>query len=210
MNKKGTIMILSGLLLIAAALCLTAYNFWDSSRAGNNAQEALELLLPEIPEPIPMPEPLSQDDDPDEIEYPDYVINPNMEMPVKTIDGIDYIGTLSIPALELELPVISQWSYPGLQVAPCRYVGSVYMDDLCICAHNFTRHFGNLKNLSIGDEVVYTDMDGNVFHYQVGEVTILDPTAIDEMVHSEWDLSLFTCTLGGRTRVTVRCEKIEE
>lgn len=210
MNKKGTIMILSGLLLIAAALCLTAYNFWDSSRAGNNAQEALELLLPEIPEPIPMPEPLSQDDDPDEIEYPDYVINPNMEMPVKTIDGIDYIGTLSIPALELELPVISQWSYPGLQAAPCRYVGSVYMDDLCICAHNFTRHFGNLKNLSIGDEVVYTDMDGNVFHYRVGEVTILDPTAIDEMVHSEWDLSLFTCTLGGRTRVTVRCEKIEE
>ena len=35
-----------------------------------------------------------------EIEYPDYILNPEMEMPVKEIDGIDYIGTLKIPSFE--------------------------------------------------------------------------------------------------------------
>lgn len=43
---------------------------------------------------------------------PDYMLCPDMEMPVKTIEGVDYIGILTIPALELELPVISEWSYP--------------------------------------------------------------------------------------------------
>ena len=57
---------------------------------------------------------------------PDYVLYPNMEMSVETINGIDFIGVLRIPTLELELPVISEWNYPNLKSAPCRYSGSAY------------------------------------------------------------------------------------
>ena len=39
------------------------------------------------------------------------------------INGNLYIGYLSIPALNLELPIMSTWSYPQLQIAPCRYHG---------------------------------------------------------------------------------------
>lgn len=53
------------------------------------------------------------------------------------------------------------------------------------------------------------DADGNVFAYDVAEIQVLQSTAIGDMVSGEWDLSLFTCTLGGQTRLTVRCEKIE-
>jgi len=38
---------------------------------------------------------------------------------------------------------------------------------------------------------------------------VLLPTAVEEMTAGEWDLTLFTCTLGGRSRVTVRCELVE-
>ena len=76
-----------------------------------------------------------------------------------------------------------------------------------IAAHNYRTHFGPLSRITVGDRVTFTDLDGNVFYYQVAEVQVLKPTAIEEMVSDDWDLSLFTCTLGGQTRLTVRCEK---
>ena len=141
---------------------------------------------------------------------PDYVLLPNMEMLVETIKGIDFIGILTIPALELELPVISQWSYPNLKTAPCRYSGSAYLNNLIICGHNYTSHFGNLKNLWEGDIATFTDMDGNVFTYKMLERETLPPTSIDAMESGDWDLTLFTCTVGGQSRVTIRFEREEE
>ena len=37
----------------------------------------------------------------------------------------------------------------------------------------------------------------------------VDATDIEGMVHSGYDLSLFTCNYGGKARVTVRCERLE-
>jgi len=41
-------------------------------------------------------------------------------------------------------------------------------------------------------------------------VETLQPTAVEEMCSGDWDLTLFTCTLGGKFRVTVRCDRVEE
>ena len=133
-----------------------------------------------------------------------------MDMPTQEIDGQNYIGTLQIEALELSLPVISEWSYSRLQIAPCRYAGSVYMDNMVIAAHNYTSHFGRLKELSQGDAVTFTDIDGNIFRYRVTEIETLQPYSVKEMTSGDWDLTLFTCTIGGRTRVTVRCERVTD
>lgn len=213
--KKGNIFIVTGLLLIAAALFLTGFNLWDNYRAGKAASAALEQLVPMIEDdPVPTQgritiEPsLPEINSSDEIEYPDYVLNPNMDMPVKNVDGADYIGVISIPAIDRELPVFSEWNYTNLKTAPCRYAGSAYLDNMVICAHNYDIHFGSLKYLSYGDTVTFTDMDGNVFTYKVIEIETLQPTAIDAMTTGDCDLTLFTCTVGGATRVTVRCERV--
>ena len=151
---------------------------------------------------------LEQEFDDGEVEIPDYILNPNMDMPEQNIDGDDYIGVLKIPSLSLELPIISRWNDARLRTAPCRYVGSAYTDDMVIAGHNYDSHFGRLKTLDIDDEVSFVDMAGNEFVYRVVETEILQPTAIEEMQSGDWDLTLFTCTIGGRTRVTVRCERI--
>ena len=202
-RKPGTWLMTGGLLLIAAALLLTGYNLWDEWRAGQTAQQVLEQMpvIAETQEPSP---------DPDEQEIPDYLLNPDMEMPTVEIDGDAYIGTLEIPALDLTLPVMSEWSYPKLKIAPCRYAGTAYKGGFVIAGHNYRRHFGPLKSLAPGDRVTFTDADGNLFAYDVAEIQVLKPTAIEDMVSKEWDLSLFTCTLGGQTRLTVRCEACEE
>lgn len=134
-----------------------------------------------------------------------------MQMSEIEIDGHRYVGFLSIPSLELDLPVMSEWSYPNMKTAPCRYWGSVYLDNMVICAHNYVNHFGRLGNVSIGDPVIFTDVDGNVFNYTVSELIQLNPNQTLNMVKGlDWDLTLFTCTTSGRQRLTVRCVRAEE
>lgn len=195
-------------MLIAAALLLTVYNLWDEHRAGTAVTQVMEQLQKQTPDSMLVQTP-SSPAGPGESEIPDYILNPDMEMPTMDIDGNRYIGTLDIQALNLSLPVMSEWSYPKLKIAPCRYVGTAYQGNFVIAAHNYRTHFGSLGNLSAGDRVTFTDVDGNIFSYDVVEVQILNPAAIEEMVSDDWDLSLFTCTLGGKTRLTVRCDKIE-
>ena len=198
-KHEGTVFITLGLLLITAALSLTIFNLYDEYRAEQSVNQVLSRMAP-------------QEDTMLEGEIPDYLLNPAMEMPVETIDGRDYIGTLQIPSLDLKLPVLSSWNYPNLRVAPCRYTGSAYQGNLIIAAHNYPSHFGNLKHLQEGETVLFTDADGNRFTYQVVVRETLEPTAIDEMESEEdgaWDLTLFTCTIGGQSRVTVRCVQVE-
>jgi sortase A len=208
-KKKGTVWIFAGLLLLLAAISLISYNVWTEFSAGAQANKVVNRLAEIIPE-----ETRSILSDTDlsstEIEYPYYVLNPDMDMPVKEIDGAKYIGLLSIPKLSLELPIQSEWSYPSMKVSPCRYEGSVYLNNMVICGHNYSTHFGTLKDLEKGDSITFTDMDGNVFRYQVMVTEILQPTAVEEMISGDWDLTLFTCTIGGATRVTVRCNRTED
>lgn len=80
---------------------------------------------------------------------------------------------------------------------------------MVIAAHNYESHFGQLKNLSQGEQITFTDIDGNCFCYQVLDVEILSPYDVQEMTEGAWDLTLFTCTIGGQSRVTVRCERTD-
>ena len=200
-NKKGAFCMAAGFLLVLAALLLTGYNVWDEGRAGDAADSTFQALKFQTEE--------GQEELPEYI-LPDYLVDPRFEMPTVEIDGYDYIGYLDIPSLELSLPVMSEWSYPQLKIAPCRYAGSVYLDDMILAAHNYDRHFGRLKNLEGGELVRFTDVDGNVFDFSVTELELLWPEQTEEMLSGEWDLTLFTCTLGGRQRVTVRCDRIED
>lgn len=212
-KRKGFLWIALGLLLIAAALFLTSYNLYDALRAEQSARRIIsqldEYLDSEAAEESSTGS--AEEQEPaalDELtEIPDYVLCPNMEMPVETIDGVDLVGVLRIPALELELPVINEWSYSNLKTAPCRYSGSAYLNNLIICGHNYSAHFGNLKNLSEGDLATFTDMDGNVFTYKVVERETLLPTSVEALESGDWDLTLFTCTVGGQSRAVIRFER---
>lgn len=202
MKRKGSVLIFTGLLLIAAALFITAFNLREEAAARTasvRAADRLEALIPaHTPRPAAVPGAV----------LPENVPETDMEMPVKTVDGVDYIGVIAVPSLSLELPVASEWSYERLKISPCRYSGSVYSGDMVLCAHNYSSHFGQIKTLKPGDAVVFTDVDGNVYNYEVAELETLQPAAVDEIKSGEWDLTLFTCTIGGQTRVTVRCDRV--
>lgn len=123
------------------------------------------------------------------------------------IEGYGYIGYLSIPSLDLDLPIMADWDYDRLQIAPCRYSGTLKGEDLVLMAHNYSHHFGRLSELTQEDTVIFTDMDGNMTEYEVIVLDILPPDAIEEMTAGDFDLTLFTCTYGGQSRITVYCNK---
>lgn len=211
-----------GVLMILAALSLTLYNFWSDNRAGTAAQTVLAELTsrletqPRWTEPVPE---VSAPDDhaPEEptvylVEQviPDHILNPNMDMPVTTVDGKDYIGYVDIPSLKLQLPIIDQLSDSALRTAPCRYKGSVYTDDMILAGHNYRQHFGKLTRIAIGTDLTFTDMDGNVFCYQVVDIETIPEDQPQTLESGDWDLTLFTCTLSRTSRITVRCERVEQ
>lgn len=204
--KKGTGLIAAGLVLIGLGISLVVCNGVQSRRAGRVSAQAAAVLEQAVQQ-TPQAEPDGQQAAMSQI-LPDYVREPEAEMPTRQIDGADYIGILEIPQLDLVLPVIDQCTESNLKLAPCRYTGSAYQPDFVICAHNYAAHFGSLSNLGLGDLVTFTDLEGKVFSYTVASVELLAPTAVEEMTKSGWDLTLFTCTVGAQSRLAVRCRLV--
>ena len=134
-RRLGTILILLGALLLAGALGLLGYNQWDNGRAQKAAAQVLDQLETT----------LDEQENHLQLLVPTQVDDTAREMTVTAIDGWDYIGYLSIPSIGLALPVMSEWSYPGLKIAPGRYAGSVFTDDLVICGALYPGGDGFLK-----------------------------------------------------------------
>lgn len=199
MNKgkiTGRIIMLAGGVFVLAAVVLTLYNVHLENTAKKLSSEVLSLMNME-------------DLSIYENSLPDYMVNPDMDMPVKNIDGKDFVGTISIPAIDIELPVMAECDLDNLKISPCVYEGTPYRNDLIIAGHDYRTHFGPINDLVRGDTVIFKDTDGNVFAYEVMYTEIIDEKDIEAMSNGEWDLTLFTCTYSGTTRVTVRCKLSE-
>ena len=201
-KKTGIAIVAVGAVLILSALLLFFHNRQEDAQAGQEAESLLESVEAVIDANIVrLPTVVKR---PDEAQDPEPL---DPQMPVVMLDGYEYVGYVEIPALELKLPVMSEWDYERLKIAPCRQFGSSRTDDLVIAAHNYESHFGHLKDLSIGDTVTFTDMEGIVNTYAIEKIETLNPNEVDAVQNSGYDLVLYTCTKGGRTRVTVFCNR---
>ena len=216
-TKFGVFFMFLGFVMILGSLGLLFYNTWEEKQAElfssevitvlreevyqiqetkgeSNQQNPIKKIPVELAENIPV-ELLTEED---------------LKMTEKVIKGHAYIGYVSIPDLKLQLPVMSQWSNQKLQISPCRYSGTLRGRDLVIMAHSFDIHFGFISTLSEGAQIQFTDMDGNVWNYEVAVMDVLGAYDVENMIAGEYDLTLFTCTKDRQHRVTVRCNMIEK
>ena len=133
----GVICVFLGVVCLLSSVGFVAYNRWEDMNAKDIAQDLLENIQSIIKEKQPeqfLPE----------------------EMATVKVDGYDCIGILSVPVLDLELPVLTDWSYAKLKKAPCHYYGTYYEKNFVIAAHNYKAHFGRLPELQKGDSVFIT------------------------------------------------------
>lgn len=177
-----------GCICVVLGLGLALFNVYDTFRAKKSEEDILAAYN------------LKNDLD------SDVLIDPDMDMPEVELDGLSCIGTIEIPSLDIKLPVTSEFTYDLMKLAPCRYSGSVYKDNMVIAAHNSWFHFGRIHSLDPGSKVIFTDALGNQFVYHVAVIEILSPESVEEMTSSSYPLTLFTCTLDAKNRVVVRCK----
>lgn len=211
-RKFGVVFMILGALLLLGSLGLMVSNRQEAQKA----QQASAELMPQLEQAIQENAAVLEEGAGDEtVPYipgtPLELMDPeDLKMTEVEIGGHKYIGYLSIPALELELPVMADWSYPKLKIAPCRLCGTVKEQNLVLMAHNYARHFGTIDQLRPGDEVIFVDMNNDTTVYEVAATDVVAPTVAEEVTSGAFDLTLFTCTYGGRTRVVVYCDSVEK
>ena len=195
MNKLGKRLIKTGILLIIVSLALITHNNYEEINAGKKSKLALEEIKNNI---------IEEDNNIDKTT----ISNPTNKTETTNVNGHDYIGTITIPTLNLELPIMSEYDYDKLKISPCRYYGNIHTNDLIICAHSYKTHFKYLNKLKQKDLVIITDINGNNYIYEVVTIEVLKPNQVSEMISNDYDLTLYTCTNDGQNRITVRCNKV--
>lgn len=216
-KKTGILFVTMGAVLILSALLLFLFNRQESETAGQEAElllEGIQVIIdqraeaqsPDAAVSVPMevqPPPSQTQPDPAEPapSVPSEDLQQPDQMPVVSYEGYEFIGSLSIPALGLNLPIMSDWDYDRLKIAPCRHFGAVETDDLVIAGHNYVTHFGSLSALQTGTQVSFTDMNGSETHYTLAELRTIEPEDVDAVANSGYDLVLYTCTPGRAKRV---------
>lgn len=205
----GIACIMLGIACLLSSLGLVIYNRMEADAAEVTSRALLQDVQKRIVHPT-VPQPSREEESVPELPEETIPEIQPQEMRSVPLENDDCIGILSIPVLEIELPVLTDWSYAKLKKAPCHYYGSCYDTDFVIAAHNYAAHFGRLTELRQGDLVLFTDTGGTTHSYEVVLRETLPPTATEEMITSGFDLSLYTCTPGGANRVTVRCNKVND
>ncbi len=196
---KSAIAIFLGIVCICAGLGLTAHNLIENHKMAQASRQVTNVLEQRILDNLQAGE------------------SGELKMKSEKIGDYYYLGIIEIPRLGIKLPVMDSWSYEKLLVSPVYYSGSYYEDNFVVCAHNSYAHFGKIRGVQIGDEIHFTTVEGKVLKYIVSNTRVLQDTAVEDMVFNkekednkeDWDLTLFTCTLDGQARFTVRAIKAD-
>ena len=110
-------------------------------------------------------------------------------MPAISIDGRDFIGIIEIPRFNSSLPVGGNWG--STSKYPRRLSGSTYDRTIQIGATTQKGQYDFYRDLSKGDTLIFTDMEGNRFTYEIGSMRYEKHAGRSALTHTESDLVLF-------------------
>ena len=135
-------------LIIAAAVTLALWR-WNIHNSEKQVQYYVNTLRSLIPEPqAAVPEERRDN-----------------TMSVLSVDGIDFAGLLELPRYESVLPVCADWGKTSQY--PCRFAGSIYDGTIQIGATTQKGQYDFHRELSVGDTIHYTDVEGNRYTFTI-------------------------------------------
>jgi len=133
----------------------------------------------------------------------------------KEIEGVEVIGKLEIPKIDLATYILAETSKENLNKSVTKLCGPKVngIGNLCITGHNYhkERMFGNLNKLEIGDKIKITDMKGIEIEYEVFDICKVYPKETDCLAQEtggERHITLITCTKGAIKRLIVKATEI--
>ena len=210
-RRAGMILLILGAVLVLAAAVRLGLHAREAEQAGQAAQEALAVIRQT--EPSAQTEMPVQDDGPTEDTSPETTVPTGPSEPesleIFELEGDDYIGWITAPGYDRELPIMHQIQEDRLKKAPCLEKGSPITDDAVISGHNYRSHFLFLHSIQPGEEIWFTHLNGFRVEYTVTRCDLVDPTDLAAVLKADHDLVLYTCTSDGENRWAVYCDRKE-
>ncbi len=125
-------------------------------------------------------------------------------MSTLSIDRIDFVGLLEIPRYGSALPVCADWGTPAKY--PCQFYGSIYNRTMQIGGTSQKGQFDFYREISVGDAVYFTDMEGNRYAYAVKDIRYeksADQTALQK---KDASLTLFIKNIYALDYIIIFCD----
>ena len=129
-------------------------------------------------------------------------------------DSFFIIGTIEIPSIEINYPIISNATDELLKIAPCRFYGPLpnKIGNMCVAAHNFNdnRFFGNLYRLNIGDKInIFDSYNSEVSYYIYDkyEVNKADTSCTLQNTSGKREITLVTCNNYNGNRLIIKAKE---
>ena len=176
-----------GAVLLVAAAILSLWWQWDIRASEERMQSYVQTIRTLIPEPRSA---LAQ-------------ARGDNAMAVLSLDGTDFIGLLELPRYGAALAIGADWGAASRH--PCRFGGSVYDGTMQIGGTTQKGQFDFYREISAGDIVCFTDMEGNRYSYTVTDIRYekhADQTALQR---KEASLTLFIKNIYAFEYIVIFC-----
>ena len=192
MKMKGfsiqKICILVGACLLAGAIVILALWRWNIDSSEKRAQYYVDTLQELIPEPQNAALEERRDN----------------TMSVLSVDGTDFVGIVELPHDESTLPVCADWGKTSKY--PCRFSGSIYDGTMQIGATTQKGQYDVYRELSVGDTVIYTDVEGNRYTFAITSLRYEKHADQAALQYQEAPLTLFIKNIYSFEYLIVFCD----
>lgn len=127
------------------------------------------------------------------------------------LSGYEVTGILQIADLNRSWPIIAGGDPVAAAKIPSIYGGNPASGDLVIADSADNQQFSGLKDLPDGSEVVFTDISGHEYRYQLATVeTVPSKKQAAISRHRErWDAAIITPNFSGRSQIVTRLVKAD-
>lgn len=149
LSKICLIVGISLFLTAVATFLLWQWKISDAEQRAKDYVQTLSAVLPESQNAVPE-------------------ARRDNQMSVYSLDGTDFVGILEMPRYNSALPVAADWGNPVNY--PCLFRGSIYDGTLQIGATTQGGQYDFYREISVGDTVCFTDVEGNRYSLQVTEL----------------------------------------
>ena len=182
--------ILAGIGFLALAVVVMALWQWNMDASQKNAAHYVQTIFSLIPDPQSAPLEERRDN----------------TMSVLPVEGKNFLGVLEMPRYGSSLPVCADWG--EVSQYPCRLSGSVYDRTIQIGGTSQKGQYDFYREISVGDAVFLTDMEGNRFSYQVTDIRYAQHTNQETLHQQEAALTLFIKNIYSFDYILIFCNPV--
>lgn len=184
------ICVIAGVCLIVASMVLLVVWQWGIGSSEKQAKYYVDTIRTLIPEPQGAVLEERRDN----------------TMSTLSVDDTDFVGIIEIPRYESSLPVCADWG--DISDYPCLFSGSIYDRTMKVGGTSQEGQYDFYREISVGDSVFFTDMEGNRFEYAVTDIRYENTADQTTLNRKDSALTLFIKNVYAFEYIIISCDVI--